>query len=327
MIMRARMAVLLAVTLVSVGACGGAADETATGDEDLTQGGKALIGAYVERGAGQFRALVLTGETVSPSANRFFADIDTGVRCIQAPCPSQERVEGTFTGGTKTLTLRSDTASEAAKVILAKYNHQLVGSKLSLSRAGGFQQSLEKVDSYCGEETKASDCDAQGIVHAQCAGGWTCSAASTCSWSCAGPTTPPNFCVDGNVVAGADAFVPSADGKECKMPSIHCLTKDAGACPQLSPLPPDFCADGTIVKGAPTFVVSADGKECQLPSAHCTTSSFDACPQLSPLPPDYCADGTVERGTPRFTASSDGKECQLPSVHCVTKDAGACPQF
>ena len=325
-IMRTQIAVLLAIAVAAVGACGGEADQAASADEDLTQGGQALIGSYVERGAGQFRALVLTGEKVDANANRFYADIDTGLRCIQAPCPSTERVEGSFTGGTKTLTLRSETASDAARVILAKYNHQRIGNKLSLSRAGGFQQSLEKVDSYCGGAARVSDCDGQALIHAQCVGGWTCSAASTCGWSCESTPPPPQFCADGSVVPGSSSFVPSADGKECKMPSVHCLTKDGGACPQLSPLPPDFCADGTIVTGPARFIASADGKECQMPSVHCLTKDGGACPQLSPLPPGFCADGKVESGPAKFIASADGKECQMPSAHCLTKDDSACPQ-
>ena len=65
MTMRARIAALFAVTVAALAACGGEANETAVDDENLTEGGQALIGSYIERGAGQFRALVLTGEKAS----------------------------------------------------------------------------------------------------------------------------------------------------------------------------------------------------------------------------------------------------------------------
>ncbi|MCC6900652.1 MAG: hypothetical protein IT377_16855 [Polyangiaceae bacterium] len=130
-------------------------------------------------------------------------------------------------------------------------------------------------------------------------------------------------CVGGTVVS-TDSFSDSTDGKECKSSVAHCVTKNYGACPQLSPLPPNFCKDGTVVKGADTFVASADGKECKLPSVHCVTKNYSACPQLSPLPPDFCKDGTVVKGPPKFIPSADGKECKMPNVHCVTKQAAAC---
>jgi len=63
---------------------------------------------------------------------------------------------------------------------------------------------------------------------------------------------------------------------KCKIPSVHCVSKDASACPQLSPPSPDFCKDGTLISGAPTFIDSADGKECAIPSLHCL--SDDTCP-------------------------------------------------
>lgn len=133
-------------------------------------------------------------------------------------------------------------------------------------------------------------------------------------------------CEGGALVAGESAFVDSADGRQCELPGLHCLTSNHGACPQLSPLSPDFCKDGTIVPGPAHFIAAADGMECQMPSVHCVTKDHRACPQPSPLPPDFCAGGTVVPGTPTFAASADGKECQLPSVHCVTADPASCPQ-
>jgi len=136
---------------------------------------------------------------------------------------------------------------------------------------------------------------------------------------------PPSFCQDGTLVTGQPSYIASADGKECAMPSLHCLTDDFGSCPQLEELPPDFCADGTVVSGVPSFTFSADGKECEMPSVHCLTSDLGACPQWEELPPDFCVDGTVVAAQPGYVASTDGMECALPSVHCLTVDSDACP--
>jgi hypothetical protein len=134
-------------------------------------------------------------------------------------------------------------------------------------------------------------------------------------------------CHDGVLQAGAGHFVPSADGMECQLPSTHCLTNDASACPQIQPVEPGFCQNGTVVQGPPTFISSADGKECELPNFHCLTNDASACPQIEPLHPGFCPDGTAVQGPPTFVDSADGMECEIPSVHCVTSDASACPQF
>src|SRR5262245_47099405 len=126
---------LIFLALASLGsACDSGAVVAA--NEDLTAAGKKLIGAYVATDAGPIRGLVLTSATANASANRFFADIDVD--------GAEERVEGTFTGGTKTLTLKSDAASFAAKQALGKYSYTFDGETLSLTRSGR-SASLEKV--------------------------------------------------------------------------------------------------------------------------------------------------------------------------------------
>ena len=142
-------------------------------------------------------------------------------------------------------------------------------------------------------------------------------------------------CVDGckptsnascdGVVVGGVIHVASADGKECTLPSTHCLTKNPLACPQLNPAPAGWCS-GTIVAGPTTYQPSADGKECELASLHCITKDVLSCPQISPRAPDWCAGGTVASGPARFVASADGKECQLSGELCLTNDLTSCPQ-
>src|SRR5687767_11899263 len=78
---------------------GDASDDTEETSDELSAAGKKLIGSYVDD-TGAFRGLVLTSEKVG-QGNKFFADVDTGIRCITTPCPSSERIEGTFTAGAK----------------------------------------------------------------------------------------------------------------------------------------------------------------------------------------------------------------------------------
>ena len=143
-------------------------------------------------------------------------------------------------------------------------------------------------------------------------------ARSTNVVECGGDDT----CADGTLVT-EPGYVDGPDAMECAAPVTHCLTRDPGACPQISPLPPGFCADGTVRPGPARYVASADGMECSMPTVHCLTRDPGACPQISPLPPTFCADGTVET-EPRFVASADGHECSLPRIHCVA-DAASCP--
>jgi hypothetical protein len=218
---------LATCSILSAGALTGcAADtgETADGEDveetadELSTAGKALIGSYKDD-SGAFRGLVLTAEKLG-QRNKFFADVDTGVRCITTPCPSSERIEGTFTAGSKTITFRSTTASAFAQHLLGQYKYLVQGDKFSMTRRN-FAQSLEKTGSYC---SAPSDCSAQSLIHPMCVGGWTCGAATnTCGWKCGVPA-PVDACV-GLELAACTAnsacgpvFGPSActpDGRIC----------------------------------------------------------------------------------------------------------------
>lgn len=153
---------LVGLSIVSFAAVGCAADtnEDTDGDvaaegDEITAAGRALIGSYKDD-SGSFRTLVLTAEAVG-QANKFSADVDTGIRCVRAPCPSAEHIEGTFTAGSKTITLKSTTASQHSKHLLGTYNYLVQGSKLSLIRKN-FSQSLAKEG--CAGLPDASACSA-----------------------------------------------------------------------------------------------------------------------------------------------------------------------
>jgi hypothetical protein len=211
-------ATLFALAPAAVAGCAvDATDDSVEGTEDdLTKAGKALIGSYQDD-TGAFRGLVLTAEKVGQQ-NKFFADVDTGVRCITTPCPSSERIEGTFSAGTKKITLRSTTASQYAQHLLGKYDYVVQGDKLSLFRTG-FAQSLEKTVSYCAE---SNDCYRQDIIHPMCLGQFTCGAQNSCDWSCSPHPFDPCKGLD-EAACNADArceakygpSVCSADGLIC----------------------------------------------------------------------------------------------------------------
>lgn len=154
MIVRKFFFALAALSLVGASSLVGCAADSTSADEEaldeqegeLTAAGKKLIGVYKDD-SGAFRELVLTDQKVG-QANVFYADVNTGIVCITAPCPSSERIEGTFTAGAKTITLKSSTASAHSQHLLGRYKYLVQGNKFSLTK-GDFQQSLEKVVDQC----------------------------------------------------------------------------------------------------------------------------------------------------------------------------------
>jgi hypothetical protein len=164
-----------------------AESNTEAADDDLTGAAEQLVGAYKGEN-NPFTGLVLTGEKVGQQA-KFFADVDTGIRCFRAPCPSSARIEGTWSAGSKTITLRAEIPAAGnfglAERLIGKYDYRVQGQTLSLSKDGS-TYSLSKEHSYC---AAPADCDRQGIITPACVGSFTCSEVSTCSWRCGAP--PP----------------------------------------------------------------------------------------------------------------------------------------
>jgi hypothetical protein len=210
---------LVAVALATTGAITGCAADTSAdeevvdeSEEELTKAGKALIGSYKDD-SGKLQGLILTSVKAG-QANEFIADIDTGIRCITTPCPSSERVTGTFTAGTKTITFKSSSASSLVQPLLGKYNYLVQGAKFSIWRKG-YSQSLEKVPSYCAQ---ANDCFGQDIIHPMCLGQFDC-VQNSCSWSCGYYPPPPPPPPSGTVCLSSG----SCDAGE------YCTTED-GVC-------------------------------------------------------------------------------------------------
>ena len=119
-------------------------DANATGEdaeELVNEGAAPLVGTFKDD-SGSFHKLVLSDKSFR-NGNKFTADVSTGIVCVVAPCPSAAHIEGWFTAGSKTITLRADEPG-FAEHLLGKYRWQLQGDKLTLTRAG-FQQSLAKI--------------------------------------------------------------------------------------------------------------------------------------------------------------------------------------
>lgn len=175
---------------VATGCAGDAADEgdseeAAATQDELNSNATRLVGAYAISSESMrppnFEGIVLQRD------GSFFADVDTGIRCVRSPCPSQVRLSGKFTA-TKNY-LRLIPAAGEQSPHYGRYRYTLsTDGLLSLSRpnagSAGWSNTLDKSPSYC---QAAEDCGGQGLVHPMCVGQWTCSEARTCGYQCGGP--------------------------------------------------------------------------------------------------------------------------------------------
>lgn len=162
------------------------AEEAAATEDELTATAKKLVGAF--HGQGTVRPPTFEG-LVFNSDGTFFGDLDTGIRCIVAPCPSSAHLEGKYTATPRYLRLTAK-AGTKTNDFYGRYKYSLAGEKLSLSRTTDGQawsQKLDKEASYCAQ---AADCGSQGLIHPMCApGGWTCTEQNTCAFHCGAPVS------------------------------------------------------------------------------------------------------------------------------------------
>ncbi len=183
------LAGLLLLSAFSVGCIGGGdlvADETDVATDELSlRGWEPLIGAWVGS-TGPFQGLVITRTTVG-QGRHFFADVDTGIRCITTPCPSQAHLEGRVTAGTRNLTLRHpDRPSPEAARFYGTYAYTLNGSTLTLAQNGRIVARLRKATSYCSD---ADQCAEQRLITPRCLGRFECES-NACRYRCGQPPRP-----------------------------------------------------------------------------------------------------------------------------------------
>jgi hypothetical protein len=177
---------VLGPALFALVGCGteptGDGDELASASQDeLAASAARLAGAY--HGLGAVRPPSFQG-LVFEANGRFFADVDTGIRCVRAPCPSHVRLTGRFTATRDLLRLRAEPGAET-HAYHGVYRYELADGKLTLRRAdstwGAWVDELESTASYCAEPV---DCDGQVIARPLCVGKWSCAEARSCAWQC-----------------------------------------------------------------------------------------------------------------------------------------------
>lgn len=164
------------------------AEEASATESDIIANAQKVAGAFtVESGGASptFDGLVLEAN------GTFFADVDTGIRCFRAPCPSNVRVTGKFSA-TKSTIRFSPNAGQPSTEYHGRYSYTLKGESLSLSRSNnGFKWSeqLSKANSYCAAPV---DCESQALIHPMCVGSWTCGQAESnqCGYKCGGVPVP-----------------------------------------------------------------------------------------------------------------------------------------
>lgn len=172
------------------------AEEAAASQDEINAAQAKLVGAFHQSGASArpptFQGLVFNAD------GSFFADVDTGIRCITAPCPSNVRLTGRFTATKSYVRLVAKAGAEPSDYY-GRYKYTLTGDVLSLTRAGkaysGWSNTLDKETSYCAQ---ADDCWSQSIIHPMCMGGWVCGggidnqSSNQCGWKCGTFPPPPS---------------------------------------------------------------------------------------------------------------------------------------
>jgi len=182
------LGVLGAVSSLS-GCVGAGADTSAVEEEDAVTAEELRAPSWSQlRGAwrgqsGPYTGLVLT-ETREGNGRHFFADVDTGIRCITTPCPSGGRIEGRYTSGPLTLTLSPvGRPSRELAEYYGRFYYTLQRNTLTLVRGGRVVARLVRANSYCNE---AEDCAEQGLITPRCLGAFTCTD-NACGYRCGQP--------------------------------------------------------------------------------------------------------------------------------------------
>jgi hypothetical protein len=214
-----------------------ATDDDASNDESAlaSRAWEDLAGAYDATSGPDFQQIVFT-RSIESRGHHFFANADNGVRCIKAPCPSTDRIEGWYTAGPKTVTLHF-TSSGLSGGLEGRYNYTLAGPNagrdLTIKR-GGITHKLSSVGTYCDD---AQDCGEQSYIHVMCVGHATCGASHSCGYACGFPL--PDAGTDASDAGSADAgkgeacgTTVCAVGDVCCNPLMNICTKPGVLCIQ-----------------------------------------------------------------------------------------------
>jgi hypothetical protein len=308
---------LLVVAALSSGCLGGgdaAVDETGVSTDELSnRAWESIAGAWVAS-SGTFQGLVIT-RTPEGQGRHFFADVDTGIRCITTPCPSQAHLEGRVTAGSRNLTLRHpDRPSAESAPFYGTYAYTLSGSTLTLSQGGRVVARLRKATSYCSD---ADQCAEQGLITPRCVGRFECES-NACAYRCGTPapvTCASVRCAAGTICVEADT-------------GAHCIT----ACATVRCSSGHHCvADASGARCVADAGTCATDADCRLSDNYCGGCACDALgPGQSPATcssPVMCLRQPCAGMTARCDAATH--RCQAaPStppagIRCGTNTCGA----
>lgn len=128
--------VLAFSAITSLFACAGAdsvddGDDLSMSEDELQSYAAKIAGTYVD-GEGPDATIPPRFERLVLKTDRSFElDLDTGIRCVRAPCPSHQHLVGTYRIGSKNLYLDSN-AERPSSSFYGVYPYKLAGSKLTL---------------------------------------------------------------------------------------------------------------------------------------------------------------------------------------------------
>jgi len=168
-----------AVGVVAITGCASESSDSAAAatDQDIVAAPLKIAGAYRALATQEATRWSFAG-IVFEQGGRFFADVNTGIYCITTPCPTSARIDGTYSVfGHRVILTTADKSPYAGT-----FSGSLTSDGVLTLKNGESTTQFQTQSSYCSE---ASDCAEQGLIHPMCApGGWTCSAQSTCGFSC-----------------------------------------------------------------------------------------------------------------------------------------------
>lgn len=199
-------------------------EEAASTEDELTANAKKLVGAFHQDGPSvlppTFKGLVFKTD------GTFFADVDTGIRCITTPCPSGARLAGKFTATKNYVRLVAKAPGSEGSGFYGRYRYTLSpnGKDLHLTRADfgkSWANDLDKKNTYCAAPT---DCAGQNMIVPACVGSFTCGASASssnqCGWKCGIPAStlwPTNATKLVAESAGGGFTPPPPPGSTCRV--------------------------------------------------------------------------------------------------------------
>ena len=293
-------ALLIASAFAFIPGCAVDAAQDDEGEVEEASSSEAELSANASRFVGAFHG---TGSVLPPSFDglvfkidgTFFGDVDTGIRCIQAPCPSNVHLEGRYSSTKNYLRLSPKTGPAGGFYV--NYRVKVTGNGFSISHpsmAANWSNTFVKKISYCAQP---SDCGGQGLIVPSCMGSFTCGSgigsqsANSCGWKCGvfPPPPPANVIWPATATkliaesAGGGFTPPPPPGSTCAI-GRQKYTLDR-ASRLLAWETCDWTGDGsplTLKTGSTTITVAELAKVNQAMNA-VTISTVDLCGADKPL--------------------------------------------